>query len=252
MPPGTEGGPRDLKSQVEIDTADRDRLEAILAGKPATDPSYKAAYAYAVKSVMDQIECLIAEDDTYRAYIQEVIELYNLDALNQDLASPVVQLELTFEFEKSGEKTMVRLNYDNPGHDPKKTESALFGKEMEETPEPKWNPRRIDDVARLKQSYEDRWNTYPHFGWVLSYNQHRSTGHAYIKFGAMLMERAARPKVVKRNPAINESKFRVPAPEGINIYGVRYRWINYETTRLDIATKVGVAEQLIAGLKEQE
>ncbi|KAL0630603.1 hypothetical protein Q9L58_010550 [Maublancomyces gigas] len=228
MPPGTEGGPRELKSQVEIDTADKDRLEAILAGKPATDPSYKAAYAYAVKSVMDQIECLIAEDETY------------------------LQLDLAFEFEMCGEKMMVALDYDNSGHDPEKRESALFGKDMEETPESKWNPRRIADVARLKQSYQDRWSTYPHFGWVLSYKQHQSTGHAYIKFGAMLMERAARPKVVNKNPAINESKFRVPAPEGINIYGVRYRWINYEGMRQDIATKVRVAEHLIAGLKEQE
>lgn len=249
MPPGTEGGPRDLKSQIEIDTADKDRLEAILAGKPGTDPSYQSAYAYAVKSVIDQIDCLIA-DDTSRAYIPEVIGLYNLDTLNQDLTSPVVQLDLTFEFEKCGEKMVVALGYDNPGHDPEKTESALFGKEIEETPEPEWNPRCIDDVARLKRSYEDRWDTYPHFRWGLSYKQHQSTGHAYIKFGAMLMERAERPKAVEKNPAINKSNFRVPAPEGINIYGVRYRWINYEGMRQDIATQVRVAEQLIAGLKE--
>lgn len=245
--------PKPPKDQSEIDKADKSRLEDILKKKQGTDPSYKAAYEYAVKNVMEQIDRLEAfkdpKRDPYRAYILAGIIARNLDTLNQNASTPMVQFDFTFNNGKGEIK--VKLDYDNPGHDPAKTLDALIGQAMEKQPKWKWD--KVKDKKAKKIITElptSRWRIYPHFGWNLSCKGTNLGGHSYITFEAMLMERASRPKDVETDVRINHGPFTVPPKDGMTCVNVGHNWKDYPAARSEmrIDENIQAAEKFINGL----
>lgn len=250
----------------KIDTAIKDRLKRVLEGKgkiieadrgllrgileSTVDFAYKGAYDYAVRSVMKQINLLpsMKKEVDYPAYISEAIAAHNLETLNKHRTTPMVQFE--FKFVRGGEELTVNLNYDNPGHDPKKTLTALFGKEMEINPETTWGKGH---EPYLDASFKNPWDMYPHFGWVLSYGKESWAGHAYITFSAMLMDRASRSKDVQKDThIIKPSRSKLSAKNDINCDVVSYSWINYATMRIEIESQTASAAEKLKGLKQKK
>lgn len=248
------------KNNEEIAKADQARLTKILAGTGDPKLAYKDAYKYAVDSVMDQIHYLtsIKKDSLQSKYIVAAIAGLNLELLNyppQDpnkpevFKTPTVQINFVFTFAKGKETVTVKLNHDNPGHDPSKTRTVVFGREMEKKPPQAWDPKHKKEVDHLKKLLEDRWNLYPHFGWELFYKTEPRAGHAYVTFSAMVTDRASRSKNVESDKEIERLPFKIDIKDDISCDGLRYRWKDYPVAKVVIDSQIRDAEKFINGLK---